>query len=246
MTISPGSGPVAAVAAVAGRAFGGCGPHAPIDGGCGPRTPSGELAGWGLWRTSPDRRGLWTTSPGVRDALEGAVFHEGAQVLGGGFPELLAQADDQRLGELEEPAALAAAGGGDAGPFRGRLQYRVGLQVERPVGHLGGEVLVLGQAGAYRARLVVPAQERSPVAKGGTHLERAVARDARLGQARHPQRSPLHVHQDGEDVLDRAADDGDDRELVHDSCLLARRATEGHVTERSLLHRYGKSRLMSK
>src|SRR5580693_8447142 len=110
--------------------------------------------------------GLWPTPP-LLDRLERAVLHKRAQVVCGGLPELLAQADHERLGELEEPVALSPAGGGNPGPLRHRLHHGVGLQVERPGTALGGEVLVLGQASADSGRLVAPAQERSPVEESG-------------------------------------------------------------------------------
>src|SRR5271156_1668157 len=169
---------------------------------------SGRIASrarkWGLGHPCPDIRGLWPTHPtrGLRplglgapmprqmgivarepltDRLERVVLEERAQVLRGGLEVLAGQPDENRLGDLEEATALAPVEAGDLSTAVDRLQRGVDLDVERPAGALGGELLVLGQRDADRGRCVGPAQERSLIEERGPGLQRAVAGDASLG-----------------------------------------------------------------
>src|SRR5580704_4023588 len=99
--------------------------------------------------------------------LDRLVFQERAQVLRGGLEVLAGQPDENRLGDLEEAAAFAPVEAGDLGTAVDRLQSGVDLDVERAASALGGELLVLGQRGAYCGRCVGAAQERSLVAERG-------------------------------------------------------------------------------
>lgn len=99
------------------------------------------------------------------------VFQERAQVVRGGLEVPLGQPDHERLGQLEEAPALTAVEARDLGARGHRFHRGVDLDVERPGGALGRELLVLAQGGADRGCLVAAPEERPAVDQRGAWLE---------------------------------------------------------------------------
>jgi hypothetical protein len=71
------------------------------------------------------------------------VLEERAQVLAGGLEVLFGQPDHERLGKLKEAAAFSPVVGGDPGTLGDWFQRNVALEIERPGGALGSDLLVL-------------------------------------------------------------------------------------------------------
>jgi hypothetical protein len=102
-----------------------------------------------------------------RDRSKRVVLQQSTQVLRRGFEVLLGQPDHERLGQLEEAAALAAVDASHLGARRHRFHRGVDLDIQGPAGALGRELLVLAQRGADRGRIVAAPEERPAVDQRG-------------------------------------------------------------------------------